>query len=182
MTATPPSGLLILLLRSCCCPRSACGLLSPAAAREASNGDIGSVERRGRMAGMNGQDGRNFFRGAFAILSLISLLGLISNWIRIARSWVGAWGPHSFVSLGAWWFEVVVTLPLAILPAWWTVERVIAKRRKRQQKLGLCLHCGYDLRATPDRCPECGTAVPDGHVTKPIAPAMESKIVVADHK
>ena len=35
----------------------------------------------------------------------------------------------------------------------------VARRR------GVCAACGYDLRATPDRCPECG-AVPRKEVVK----------------
>jgi hypothetical protein len=49
-----------------------------------------------------------------------------------------------------YWALVLVTgaLPAFRLPA--------LARRFMRPGAGLCPRCGYDLRATPDRCPECG--------------------------
>jgi hypothetical protein len=40
-----------------------------------------------------------------------------------------------------------------VAPLVWFVK---TGRRRRRSRAGLCPHCGYDLRATPGRCPECG--------------------------
>ena len=54
---------------------------------------------------------------------------------------------------GTWWLWAV---PCGLFPtvlALMRVRRFVVDRRK---SLGLCANCGYDLRATPQRCPECG--------------------------
>jgi hypothetical protein len=49
-----------------------------------------------------------------------------------------------------YWFLALCT---GLLPAVWVRHRI---RRRRALRTGCCVYCGYDLRGSPDQCPECG--------------------------
>ena len=63
----------------------------------------------------------------------------------------------------------------ALAIPWWAVAGLFAlppalylwgwSKRRVERRLGLCAVCGYDLRASSGRCPECGTAIPQSRPT-----------------
>jgi len=106
-------------------------------------------------------------------------LGIVSHWrsgarpsptaypyAGMARDW--PWHGFVFEHLGVnlppsapplswyitlpYWFILGVTMPLPCVGA-------LRLRRRIGRQPGQCRACGYDLRATPSRCPECGSEV-----------------------
>lgn len=58
-------------------------------------------------------------------------------------------------TLGSW-----VNVPLwSIFAAAMLTGMLLSRARRWPRRAGHCVSCGYDLRATPQRCPECGHEV-----------------------
>jgi hypothetical protein len=82
------------------------------------------------------------------------------------HSWPDSWpwdelGPVWQLVLPAWLLMLLSSLPL--FPR--VVGRILSRWRANH---GQCPNCGYDLRATPYRCPECG-AVPSDRAVQSTA-------------
>jgi hypothetical protein len=70
---------------------------------------------------------------------------------RRSANYTGIWEVMRLLMVPAWFLATAMALPPVVLIWRWNRSRVHA---------GCCRICGYDLRATPDRCPECGTIPP----------------------
>jgi hypothetical protein len=53
-----------------------------------------------------------------------------------------------------------ITVAAMLLPLCWLCITCRRMRIEHLVRRGLCTRCRYDLRASPDRCPECGLPAP----------------------
>jgi hypothetical protein len=72
-------------------------------------------------------------------------------------------GRSVIAGTGVWFLEFPAWMPTvagSLLPMCVSLVWVTRHRRQRSRRAsGRCIACGYDCRATAERCPECGTAV-----------------------
>ncbi|CAN5572732.1 hypothetical protein BH09PLA1_BH09PLA1_02870 [soil metagenome] len=80
----------------------------------------------------------------------------LSNLVRFGfQNELAADGRTISIRFPAW----VLSLVCSVLPLIWLSP---GYRRRVRKRLGLCERCGYDVRATPERCPECGRSITRG--------------------
>jgi hypothetical protein len=73
------------------------------------------------------------------------------------------------------WPAIVILF--GFTPTWWGAKALL-KRSKRNKRMsqGLCPKCGYDLRATHTKCPECGQSKPADALVLPQGPLQRTSL------
>ncbi len=124
-----------------------------------SNGDITTTRGDLVVAYLSGIEGRSGglkhtsdsarsykVKSLWGVQPALARVGFAYDVVRDPRwRWYRAMVPLWFIALLA-----------MILPAQWLRLARGRWRIEKRRAAGLCENCGYDLRASPNRCPECG--------------------------
>jgi hypothetical protein len=83
-----------------------------------------------------------------------------SQWNRLGFAWarVESSDGYEFVRQIDAYLPGWLLLPILVVPT--SIRAAFVMRARLRRSAGRCVVCGYDLRASPVRCPECGTEVP----------------------
>ncbi|MDB5332590.1 MAG: hypothetical protein JWP03_3741 [Phycisphaerales bacterium] len=74
--------------------------------------------------------------------------------------------------MGPQWPGWVFTLVVIVFAVWgFRAALAMLRQYPRRRPTGVCPVCGFDLRATPGRCPECGTVLSDARAKSSSAPS-----------
>ena len=101
-----------------------------------------------------------------SLLQFVAMAALVFAGVVRVEYWSIVPGVHEVFILGSpadsppisigytipcWMPALSLAVPVA------AAVRFHRRARERRRRIGYCRRCGYDLRATPDLCPECGT-------------------------
>lgn len=105
---------------------------------------------------ISGDPGARHQAGAFGFSWYVSDGGMVVRRTPMGHTIRTFFAAHRDGSVPHW-FPILL---FGTLPSSWLLRWLRRRRRRRWTEANRCSRCGYDLRATTGRCPECGTPVP----------------------
>lgn len=91
-----------------------------------------------------------------------SWIGLhASGFTGFHTSWTPFYAYEKNPGFGYWRLTVPLWIPTSLFSIMLLPPLVQSYRRRKRKMLGLCVKCGYDLRGSKNRCPECGAGLAD---------------------